>query len=61
MMVQGQFLRLLSVGLYVSLSLPITSQQLKDRAHAITELLRSAVCGEENGQALRAIGSGFGV
>jgi CubicO group peptidase (beta-lactamase class C family) len=40
-------LRLLSVGLCASLSLPITSQQmqnsqqLKDRAHAIPELLRN--------------------
>ena len=40
-MAQGRFLRLSSVGLYLSLSLTITSQQLKDRAHAIPELLRN--------------------
>jgi CubicO group peptidase (beta-lactamase class C family) len=32
---------LFSVGLCASLSLPLTSQQLKDRAHAIPELLRA--------------------
>jgi CubicO group peptidase (beta-lactamase class C family) len=41
LMTQGRLFRLLSVGLYASLSLPVTSQQLKDRAHAIPELLRS--------------------
>jgi CubicO group peptidase (beta-lactamase class C family) len=41
LMAQGQFLRLSSVGLCLSLSLAITSQQLKDRAHAVPELLRN--------------------
>jgi CubicO group peptidase (beta-lactamase class C family) len=40
-MFQRTHLRLFSVGLCASLSLPITSQHLQDRAHAIPELLRT--------------------